>query len=233
MINTVPLGNNFPIILEYSRIFPNICEYFWLFFNTLEYFATFWNILEYSEIKWNNNYLEYSIISWRILEYSKIFQNIPIGKLFSAGTVLGYCVHYMMALLNWCSLRKSLVWESTTIWYPTYVLVPPILSSLVWCISTSAWGLMGLVPRSHADQQVRGKNSLFQNGVPTARTRDSHILYISSQRIQNKAHWFHSLVHALAMYQVFHYILSLYTGWPRKNATTLIVNFKNIVDETE
>ena len=23
-----------------------------------------------------------------------------------------------------------------------------------------------------------------------------------------------------------------YTGWPRKNATTLIVNFKNIVDET-
>ena len=24
-----------------------------------------------------------------------------------------------------------------------------------------------------------------------------------------------------------------YTGWPRKNATTLIVNFKNIVDETE
>ena len=25
----------------------------------------------------------------------------------------------------------------------------------------------------------------------------------------------------------------IYTGWPRKNATTLIVNFKNIVDETE
>ena len=24
-----------------------------------------------------------------------------------------------------------------------------------------------------------------------------------------------------------------YTGWPRKNATTLIVNFINIVDETE
>ena len=24
-----------------------------------------------------------------------------------------------------------------------------------------------------------------------------------------------------------------YTGWPRKNATSLIVNFKNIVDETE
>ena len=24
-----------------------------------------------------------------------------------------------------------------------------------------------------------------------------------------------------------------YTGWPRKNATALIVNFKNIVDETE
>ena len=24
-----------------------------------------------------------------------------------------------------------------------------------------------------------------------------------------------------------------YTGWPRKNATTLIVNFMNIVDETE
>ena len=27
--------------------------------------------------------------------------------------------------------------------------------------------------------------------------------------------------------------LPIYTGWPRKNATTLIVNFKNIVDETE
>ena len=27
--------------------------------------------------------------------------------------------------------------------------------------------------------------------------------------------------------------LRSYTGWPRKNATTLIVNFKNIVDETE
>ena len=26
---------------------------------------------------------------------------------------------------------------------------------------------------------------------------------------------------------------TLYTGWPRKNATTLIVSFKNIVDETE
>ena len=25
----------------------------------------------------------------------------------------------------------------------------------------------------------------------------------------------------------------IYTGWPRKNATTLIVNFKNIIDETE
>ena len=25
----------------------------------------------------------------------------------------------------------------------------------------------------------------------------------------------------------------IYTGWPRKNATTLIVNFINIVDETE
>ena len=25
----------------------------------------------------------------------------------------------------------------------------------------------------------------------------------------------------------------LYIGWPRKNATTLIVNFMNIVDETE
>ena len=24
-----------------------------------------------------------------------------------------------------------------------------------------------------------------------------------------------------------------YTGWPRKNATTLIVNYKNIFDETE
>ena len=24
-----------------------------------------------------------------------------------------------------------------------------------------------------------------------------------------------------------------YTGWPRKNATTLIANFMNIVDETE
>ena len=24
-----------------------------------------------------------------------------------------------------------------------------------------------------------------------------------------------------------------YTGWPRKNATTLIVNFMNIVDETD
>ena len=24
-----------------------------------------------------------------------------------------------------------------------------------------------------------------------------------------------------------------YTGWPRKNATTLIVNLKKIVDETE
>ena len=28
------------------------------------------------------------------------------------------------------------------------------------------------------------------------------------------------------------YPLSLYTGWPRKNAMTLIVNFMNIVDET-
>ena len=28
-------------------------------------------------------------------------------------------------------------------------------------------------------------------------------------------------------------ILYVYTGWPRKNATTLIVNFMNIVDETE
>ena len=27
--------------------------------------------------------------------------------------------------------------------------------------------------------------------------------------------------------------LGYYTGWPRKNAITLIVNFKNIVDETE
>ena len=26
---------------------------------------------------------------------------------------------------------------------------------------------------------------------------------------------------------------AIYTGWPRKNITTLIVNFKNIVDETE
>ena len=24
-----------------------------------------------------------------------------------------------------------------------------------------------------------------------------------------------------------------YTGWPRKNATTLIVNFKNIINKTE
>ena len=29
------------------------------------------------------------------------------------------------------------------------------------------------------------------------------------------------------------YVYMYYTGWPRKNATTLIVNFKNIVDETE
>ena len=27
--------------------------------------------------------------------------------------------------------------------------------------------------------------------------------------------------------------LENYTGWPRKNTTTLIVNFKNIVNETE
>ena len=26
---------------------------------------------------------------------------------------------------------------------------------------------------------------------------------------------------------------SIYTGWPRKNATTLIVNFKNIINKTE
>jgi len=73
-------GNNFSIILEYSRIFPNICEYLWVFLTIFEYFRIFCNILEYSEyskIKWNNNYLEYSILSWSILEYSKIFQNIP------------------------------------------------------------------------------------------------------------------------------------------------------------
>ena len=37
--------------------------------------------------------------------------------------------------------------------------------------------------------------------------------------------------------QVYIHILLLfiisYTGWPRKNATALIVNFMNIVDETE
>ena len=33
----------------------------------------------------------------------------------------------------------------------------------------------------------------------------------------------------------FIYVCSilLYTGWPRENATTLIVNFMNIVDETD
>ena len=29
------------------------------------------------------------------------------------------------------------------------------------------------------------------------------------------------------------YFTYIYTGWPRKNATTFIVNFMNIVDETE
>ena len=29
------------------------------------------------------------------------------------------------------------------------------------------------------------------------------------------------------------FLLGAYTEWPRENATTLIVNFKNIVDETE
>ena len=29
------------------------------------------------------------------------------------------------------------------------------------------------------------------------------------------------------------WIIAYYTEWPRKNATTLIVNFINIVDETE
>ena len=28
-------------------------------------------------------------------------------------------------------------------------------------------------------------------------------------------------------------ILSYYTGWPRKNATILIVNFKDIINKTE
>ena len=28
-------------------------------------------------------------------------------------------------------------------------------------------------------------------------------------------------------------ILQSYTGWPRKNATTLIINFKNIVNKTD
>ena len=35
------------------------------------------------------------------------------------------------------------------------------------------------------------------------------------------------------IYAVLQYFWVAYTGWPRKNATTLIVNFKNIVDETE
>ena len=33
--------------------------------------------------------------------------------------------------------------------------------------------------------------------------------------------------------QLYQYYMYHYTGWPRKNATTLIVNFMNIVDETE
>ena len=31
----------------------------------------------------------------------------------------------------------------------------------------------------------------------------------------------------------FHFNTQLYTGWPRKNATILIVNFKDIINKTE
>ena len=31
----------------------------------------------------------------------------------------------------------------------------------------------------------------------------------------------------------FIYSLFIYTGWPRKNATTLIINFKDIINKTE
>ena len=44
----------------------------------------------------------------------------------------------------------------------------------------------------------------------------------------------HAQIHPNKMYIVLIiYITYIYTGWPRKNATTLIVNFKNIVNETE
>ena len=38
------------------------------------------------------------------------------------------------------------------------------------------------------------------------------------------------IIHSKALWSLLE---KCYTGWPRKNATTLIVNFKNIVDETE
>ena len=46
----IPLGNNFPIIPEYSRIFPNNLKDFLVFLNIFEYFGIFCNILEYSGI---------------------------------------------------------------------------------------------------------------------------------------------------------------------------------------
>ena len=103
---TVPPGNNFPIIPEYSEIFTNIhkyshiftyiFEYFSIYLNTLEDFVTFWYILEYSRIKWNDNDLGYSIISWSILEYSQIFTNIhKYSQIFTLKVVLGrYCMQF-------------------------------------------------------------------------------------------------------------------------------------------
>ena len=77
---------------------PKYFRYFWIFLNTLEYFVTFWNILEYS------------IISWSIL--AKIFPNIPIGKLFSSGTV------YMQILKMRCPFCKPKLWDClNTVWY--------------------------------------------------------------------------------------------------------------------
>ena len=92
---TVPLGNNFPIILEYSRIFSNICEYFWLFLNTLEYFVTFWNILEYCKIFWN------------IPKYSTIFQNIFPLESCSRAVLYMYIKNKNMQSSNQSNMQSS------------------------------------------------------------------------------------------------------------------------------
>ena len=58
----------------------------------------------------------------------------------------------------------------------------------------------------------------------------SPIFYIISFDFRSSSD-FRSFSHAYTFRPSF--VIVAYTGWPRKNATTLIVNFKDIINKTE